>query len=79
MSRKRTIQKNIRLSSEEAEKLSSFANKAGISEGEYIRRLIADPKHVFTDETNNLYRLYREYKRQGVLLGKIAHVIEDGS
>lgn len=72
MSKPHDVRKNFRFTEAEASVLARHAAKAGVTESEYVRRLIVDPAHVFVSDANLLEAIYRELKRQGTNLNQIA-------
>lgn len=72
MSKPHDVRKNFRFTDTEAAALARHAAKAGVTESEYVRRLIVDPAHVLVSDANLLAAIYRELKRQGTNLNQIA-------
>lgn len=72
VSKAHNVRKNFRFTEAEAALLALHAAKAGVTESEYVRRLVTDPAHVFVSDANLLAAIYRELKHQGVNLNQIA-------
>lgn len=72
VSKAHDVRKNFRFTETEAALLARHAAKAGVTESEYVRRLVTDSAHVFVSDANLLAAIYRELKRQGVNLNQIA-------
>ena len=78
MRERRTVRKHFVLTPAEAEKLAESAERAGTSEGAYIRMLIADPTRVFTGPADALTKIYKGVRKAGVNLNQIAWKINSG-
>ena len=79
MRERRTVRKHFVLTPAEAEKLAESAERAGTSEGAYIRMLIADPTRVFTGPAADaLTKIYKGVRKAGVNLNQVAWKLNSG-
>jgi len=79
MREKHTVRKQFVLTPAEAGRLAESAERAGVSEGAYVRMLIADPTRVFTGPAADaLTMIYKGVRKAGVNLNQIAWKLNSG-
>lgn len=72
MEGRHSVRKNFRFTDAEAAALARHAAAAELTESEYVRALVRNPRRMFATKTETLHAVYRELKRQGVNLNQIA-------
>lgn len=75
---KRTIQVNIRLTEDEAEKANTFATASGLSPANWIRQKVFTGKFPLMKVSPLEGDIYRELKRIGVNLNQGTHRLNQG-